>query len=217
MSRNERARGGEVPVLDVVGFLLARDSELGDDADVSPMKLQKLLYLAQGNYLAATGRRLFDEDVLAYDHGPVIYAPYAQYRGLATPIVRSQVHRTGCELPANIEEFMQRVWDTWSGRSAGALRELTHRQMPWRKNYRPGVRHVQIPDSDMIAYFGSEAPLEQRVFPRTADVAPAGSEPAASQVRGMFARPRGERLQLPVRTRVDRSARAAELRSARAE
>lgn len=83
-TRDSRA----IPVRDVVGYFLQRDDAEGPDADVSNMKLQKLLYLAQGNYLAATGTRLFDEAVLAYDHGPVVYDVLKAYQGTNVALVR---------------------------------------------------------------------------------------------------------------------------------
>src|SRR5699024_664066 len=42
------------------------------DPNVTPAQLQRVLYLAQGHYLAATGRRLFDAPVTATHRGPVV-------------------------------------------------------------------------------------------------------------------------------------------------
>lgn len=40
--------------------------------DMTQMKLNKLMYLAQAQYLAATNHRLFRERLEAYKHGPVV-------------------------------------------------------------------------------------------------------------------------------------------------
>ena len=42
------------------------------EADISNLKLQKLLYYAQGHYLARTGVPLFDDVIQAWAHGPVV-------------------------------------------------------------------------------------------------------------------------------------------------
>lgn len=212
MTRIDRALRAPVPVSDVVDYFLRRDDELGDDADVSPMKLQKLLYLAQANYLGATGGRLFDDDVLAYEHGPVVYAPYDTFRGLRTAIVRAGVEtRALSSLPADVEVFLGRVWERWSGMSASALRDLTHRQRPWHVSYVRDARHTVIPDPLMAEYFGAQAPLEERVFPPAPEPEPSSDEHDRSST-GMFARPAPGGIRLPRRSRTDRSARAAALR-----
>ena len=51
-------------------FLRAIYRDCGDA--ITPLKLQKLLYFAQGNYLAKYNMPLFDEDFEAWIHGPVI-------------------------------------------------------------------------------------------------------------------------------------------------
>ena len=61
----------DIDVSDAVRFFLAEDA-LRSDPNVTPMKLHKLLYLAQANYLASTGHRLFAEPVDAYENGPVV-------------------------------------------------------------------------------------------------------------------------------------------------
>ena len=62
-------------------FLANRDDEDG----LTHLKLQKLCYYAQVFHLALIGRRLFDEQLLAWDHGPVtrsIWDRFAYQRGV---------------------------------------------------------------------------------------------------------------------------------------
>ncbi|MFD2419431.1 Panacea domain-containing protein [Amycolatopsis pigmentata] len=54
-------------------------AEADDEATLSNLKLQKLLYYAQGHYLALTGRPLFDDEIQAWSHGPVVPAVYRQW------------------------------------------------------------------------------------------------------------------------------------------
>jgi uncharacterized phage-associated protein len=51
-----------------------------NDADMTNMKLQKLLYYAQGQYLAEHEEPLFDEDIEAWSHGPVVPSVYRAFK-----------------------------------------------------------------------------------------------------------------------------------------
>lgn len=65
----------------VARYIIALDSER-PEPDVTQLKLQKLLYLVQANYLAATGSRLFRATIEAFDNGPVAYTVSQRVRGL---------------------------------------------------------------------------------------------------------------------------------------
>src|SRR5688572_18511108 len=65
--------------LDVAKYLLSlQDEEVGDS--ISNLKLQKLLYYAQGFHLAEHGRALFEERIEAWQHGPVIPTVYPEFK-----------------------------------------------------------------------------------------------------------------------------------------
>ncbi len=55
----------------IISKLFAAHAETEEDTDVSNLRVQKLLYYAQGHYLAAKGIPLFDEAIQAWSHGPV--------------------------------------------------------------------------------------------------------------------------------------------------
>lgn len=56
--------------IDVANFFLsAMDDDAGDL--ISNLKIQKLVYYAQGVHLAMFDTTLFDEEILAWEHGPV--------------------------------------------------------------------------------------------------------------------------------------------------
>ena len=52
----------------------------GQDADITPMKLQKLLYYCQGYSLALTGKPIFYEEIEAWKNGPVVESVYQEYK-----------------------------------------------------------------------------------------------------------------------------------------
>jgi uncharacterized phage-associated protein len=66
-------------VFDVADFFI--EVSLGrEENDMTNLKLNKLLYYAQGIFLARTGRSLFEDGIEAWELGPVIPAVYHQYK-----------------------------------------------------------------------------------------------------------------------------------------
>jgi uncharacterized phage-associated protein len=120
---------------------------------MSNLKLQKLLYYAQGYYVAINGvdSPLFKDTVYAWKHGPVVktvYNHYSTYKDGAIP---------RCIVPRGIGvddvAFLNRIHDKFGRYSAWALRDMTHREPPWLNNYRPEVQDIVIPVSDLSKYF----------------------------------------------------------------
>ncbi|PIE80566.1 MAG: hypothetical protein CSA11_07410 [Chloroflexi bacterium] len=102
------------------------------DEQISNLKLQKLLYYAQGYYLANSGSPLFDAPIHAWDHGPVVKDIYDQYK---------QYGRGGIPAPPYINErrfreaekkIIQWVFVTFGKFSGTQLRNMTHNEPLWR-------------------------------------------------------------------------------------
>jgi uncharacterized phage-associated protein len=51
-----------------------------EEEELSNLKLQKLLYYAQGHHLARFGHALFEEPIQAWSHGPVVPGVYHEYK-----------------------------------------------------------------------------------------------------------------------------------------
>lgn len=78
-------------VFDVAEFFVQLANESEDD-QMTNLKLNKLLYYAQGAYLARTGRPLFHAQIEAWRYGPVIPEIYQKYRVCGkNPISSSEV------------------------------------------------------------------------------------------------------------------------------
>jgi uncharacterized phage-associated protein len=156
----------DLDVASVAEFFIQQDA-LREEPDVTPMKLQKLLYLAQANYLASTGERLFSEDVEAYEHGPVVHRAWQLYPGkqiIATSNGSTFASAANDRMPADVETFVDCIWVKYKDQSAGQLRGLTHTQAPWKDNYERGSYRPLIPDEEMAQFFRQQVPVEDRVF-----------------------------------------------------
>ena len=66
-------------VFDVADFFIDI-ANMSEDDQMTNLKLNKLLYYAQGVFLARTGKPLFDDDIEAWDLGPVVSCIYQKYK-----------------------------------------------------------------------------------------------------------------------------------------
>lgn len=133
--------------------------------DVTQLKLQKLLYLAQANYLASTGHRLFSASVEAFDNGPVVYRVLKAYSAFADSVIAPA--STECNfttVPRDARAFLDAVWDRYKDWSSTELWNLTHSQRPWMDHYEPGAFRKAIPDEAMAEYFRAEVAVNERVL-----------------------------------------------------
>lgn len=97
---------------------------------ISNLKLQKLCYYALGFYLAITGKRLFDNDIEAWQHGPVVrelYNKYHEYKAEILPI--SEDFYSDKIKPENME-LLEDIYERYDQFSAWKLRNMTHAELP---------------------------------------------------------------------------------------
>lgn len=66
-------------VYDVADFFVKLANQSEDD-QMTNLKVNKLIYYAQGAFLARTGRPLFDEDIEPWPLGPVVPKIYHKYK-----------------------------------------------------------------------------------------------------------------------------------------
>ena len=126
----------------IVNFFLRLGRE--NEVDISPLKLQKLLYFSHGWYLALhrSGGPLLDEDIEAWKYGPVVVSVYQEFKHYRnSPIDRyvdnMQHFPSLSEEEANeIGPLLEKVWEVYGSVSAFKLSEVTHLPgTPWRKLY----------------------------------------------------------------------------------
>lgn len=130
-----------------------------DDADITNLKLQKLLYYAQGHHLAAQGRPLFSEDIQAWSHGPVVPSVYHSFKEFgAGPIqLADDDPFEWDDVDSATSQFLAKVWNTYGGVAAWKLRNMTHAEAPWMEHFSHGERNVVIPQDEIKAYFEFQA------------------------------------------------------------
>jgi uncharacterized phage-associated protein len=143
--------------LDVARFLI-RLATSGDEPDpLTHLRLQKLLYYAQGWSLALRGRALFTDRIEAGTHGPVVREVYHVYKGRGYASIFPAEGDEPEDLADDERELVGKVWKSLKGYSATRLRELTHREPPWteaRRGLDPAVPcNREITHESLKSYF----------------------------------------------------------------
>lgn len=118
---------------------------------LTPLKLQKLLYLAQGWSYVWDNKPAFEGDFQAWQYGPVnerVYLAFKKYGRKEIP--QSEGIKSLCDI--DVMDTLNAIWNEYGKRSAYYLVELTHKQTPWKYAYARGER---ITNSAIREYFQS--------------------------------------------------------------
>jgi len=125
-----------------------------EDDSITNLKLNKLLYYAQGVHLARTGEPLFNDPIEAWVYGPVVPSIYRKYKVCGSNVIPSiskesirTEYFTSEELDALLDVI--REFGQYTGH---ALVSMTHEPgTPWSAVYTGG--HSVIPQELIREYF----------------------------------------------------------------
>ena len=131
-------------------FLSLSDEEAGDT--ISNLKLQKLLYYAQGFHAALFNAPLFAERIEAWTHGPVVPDVYHAYKAHGSDAIPVSAGFDVEVLDEQTRDLLDEVYDVYGQYSAWKLRNMTHSEAPWVDAYKTGPStHIEV--NALAAYF----------------------------------------------------------------
>ncbi len=123
-----------------------------------PLKLQKLLYLAQGYSYAFYDRPLFSDEIEGWVHGPVVRDVYNMFKNYQHNSINITYEID--ELDPEAEDVLNYVIDNFAKYDAKYLEKLSHEQEPWllsREGLDPDERSDKTMPKESIAnYFINE-------------------------------------------------------------
>lgn len=111
-------------------FLRLQTGDAGDS--ISNMKLQKLLYYAQGFALAILGKPLFEDDFEKWAYGPVLPVVYNKYKAFGSEAIPRPEGASLQDYTDDERKLLDEVYYTFGQYSAWALSEMSHATAPWR-------------------------------------------------------------------------------------
>lgn len=129
-------------------FLAKTDDEAGKD--ISHLKLQKLVYYAQGFHLAIFDAPLFPEPIEAWTHGPVVRDLYNAYRDYGGDPIPPDASFNPASVKDPVRSLLDEVYAVYGQFSAWRLREMTHEEAPWKAHHETGG---EIPHDELRSYF----------------------------------------------------------------
>lgn len=138
-----------------------------DKEPISPMMIQKLLYLAQGYHLYLCKLPVFDEDFQAWRFGPVVPSIYQACKKysrhgiteLLTEWYEEWEERVPAAPPSESEaiKVIEFVWENYGSFNPMRLSQWTHvKDGPWDRALKSGTRirrHKPIPNMHIQEYF----------------------------------------------------------------
>ena len=116
------------------------------------LKLQKLLYYAQGFHLAVFGTPLFPDKIEAWMYGPVVPTVYEHYKDFGCSGISLSAKQVLVKLKKEEEDLLYQVYNRYKSYSAIGLVELTHSEPPWM-NANPKGRGTVISNESMKSFF----------------------------------------------------------------
>lgn len=131
-----------------IWFLMKNNAEMheheatNDDYEVyegiTHLKLQKLLYYAQGISLGMFNKEIFSENIEAWQHGPVVREVYSVYSIFGRNNIDIKMDKEKEEIIKKIEddkevaEVLNLTYDNFAIYTAWQLRQMTHEDnTPW--------------------------------------------------------------------------------------
>lgn len=140
-----------------------------DGQAVDPMKLQKLLYYANGYFLAENdGQPLVNEYFEAWDYGPVVPTVYYEFREYKDRSIKrlaytwdSNGRRIVAPQPIGdqrAEDVITWVWDNYGSFTGPELSAMTHKEgAPWafarRRAANSGMRNERLELRELQEHF----------------------------------------------------------------
>ena len=122
-----------ITALEVAQWFIAHNNAVvryNSADDISNLKIQKLLYYAQGCSLVSLKRPLFDDDLKAWKHGPVVESVYKKYHVYGNKGIQETPELPGFE--PKIDRLLINTYNAFAKYSAWELANLTHREDPWK-------------------------------------------------------------------------------------
>lgn len=138
-------------VFDVAEFFIRVANQREDD-QMTNLKLNKLLYYAQGVFLARTGVPLFSDSIEAWPFGPVVADVYHRYKECGRNPIQSNGDIDRSRFKEDEFETLLDVMRELGQYTGASLVSLTHRAgTPWSNAINAGLQ--VLPREDIRRFF----------------------------------------------------------------
>ena len=135
--------------LDVAKYIIAYCKK--NHKPVSNLKLQKILYFVQAQFLVEEGEPCFYNKIEAWELGPVVPDVYHHYKAYGSnPIVLFKDGNFGISF--HDRQVINQIVDLCNRHTVSELIDFTHRQTPWIQAQEQGY-NTQITNDSIRKFF----------------------------------------------------------------
>jgi uncharacterized phage-associated protein len=118
--------------LDIAKYFITLASPEEEDL-ITNLKLQKLLYYAQGFHLVLFGKPLFSENIEAWQYGPIVPEVYRLYKQYGSSSLPQPDDFNIAQYARETQELLNEVYEVYGQYTAPALMRFTHQELPWKE------------------------------------------------------------------------------------
>ena len=128
-------------VLDIAKYIIWYCKE--KRYSISNLKLQKVLYFVQADFLVSVGTPCFEEEIEAWDFGPVVPEVYHEFKIFGSAdIPKSVCVNADKAILKKDKAIINNMVDQCGAYSVSALVEITHNQDPWLNTHKRYCKEV---------------------------------------------------------------------------
>ena len=158
--------------LDQTALAIANYFIKKSDSKVTPLQLIKLVYISYGYTLAILNKKLFNEEIEAWQFGPVIPSVYHSFKHFGRSNIKEVSKNLTFDDELNfievtpeinienedehelVDAILDKVWDRYQQYNGYELIDLTHKEnTPWDNVYTKGKRGLTINDESIYKYY----------------------------------------------------------------
>ncbi len=136
--------------LDIAKYIVNKCTS--DNYPITNLQLQKILYFLQKKYLVEKGRRLFVDDIQAWQFGPVVPEVYYQYCGFGSGCITME-YKTDIDFEDELE--IDPVVEDKRKKNPWDLVSETHAPgKAWDETYKNGLGNRNVISTERIRLRG---------------------------------------------------------------
>lgn len=142
--------------LQAAQWFLSHNKMMADDygaESLSNVKLNHLLYYAQGAFLSIMGRPLFEEDIVAGEQGPVVESVYHKYKRFGAEGIDFEEDFPHDSYTETEDALLAEIYDTFGRFSAWKLRHMAREERAWQN----AERNCIMDKEEIKRYFENQS------------------------------------------------------------
>ena len=138
--------------VDVAHYVIKHENEL--NRPISNLRLGKILYFIQAQFLVSKNTACFDEDILVWDFGPVVLEVYNEFKIYGSLQISYFNPERALKVAYKDRYSIDMVLDTLSNYSTNDLLKIIKKQKPWvNAHHNWSLNGYRISNETLKEYF----------------------------------------------------------------